>query len=239
MRASDILKRFLDVMGSFADLLSVPQLSNALNVATAVSKGVDQLLGIDDKNMVLGYQRTLESAGGGGDNELRPGYVAVINAPSGTYKPQHLWIKDSKLLFGPELAKSRELTGVDFMLLRIETRRYRDDWDAFSSISEPFTKAMNTLMQLDAAGKPNVADAAAFIRAAAVAAMTSPDLTAKDRVQVARVIRNRYNEYKAAMLGERSLKAPKPPVLADMARTAHQINDSPTTVGQLFPSDEL
>lgn len=239
MQASDTLKRFLDVMGSFADLLSVPQLSTALNVASVVSKGVDQLLGIGDKHMVLGYQRTLESAGGGGDNELRPAYVAVINAPSGTYKREHLWIKDSKLLFGADLAKSRELTGVDFMLLRVETRRSRDDWDAFTSISEPFAKAMNALTQLDATGNPNVADAAAFIRAAAVAAMISPDLTAKDRVQVARAIRDRYNEYKAAVLGERGLKAPEPPVLADVACTAHEMDTSPTTVGQLFPADEI
>jgi hypothetical protein len=238
MQASDTLKRFLNVMGSFASLLSVPQLSSAVNVAATVSKGVDQLLGIGDKNMVLGYQRTLESAGGGGDNDLRPAYVALINAASGTYNPENLWVRNSRLLYGADLANSAELTGVDFMLLRIETRRCRDDWDAFNTISEPFTKAMNALTQTDTAGNPNVADAAAFIRAAAVAAMNSPDLTANDRVKVARAIRSRYDEYKTAVLGERALVARQPPVLADVARTAQEMDDSPTTVGQLFPANE-
>lgn len=237
MPQSDSLKLFLDVMGNFAGLLAVPQLSTALHVANAVSKGVEQLLGVGNKKMVLGYHRALESAGGEGDNELRPVYIAVINAPSGTYKPEQLWIKDAKLLTGPDLASARELSGVDFMLLRIETRRARDDWDTFTSINEPFNKAMSALTQVDASGKPNVADAAVFIRVAAVAAMTSPDLTARDRVQVARAIRQRYDEYKAAVLGEKGIKRPRLPVLADVARAARDQDAGPLTLGELFPLD--
>ena len=211
MQASDTLERFLGVMGSFAGLLAVPQLSTVLNVASAVSKGVDELIGIGNKQMVLGFQRTLESAGGGGDNDLRPTYVAVIDAPSGTYSPDRLWIKDSKLMYGADPATAQELAGVNFMLLRIETRHSRDDWDALTAISEPFAKAINALSQVDAAGNPNVANAEVYVRSAAAAALGSPDLTVKDHVQVARAIRDRYTQYKAALVGERIVGRPWPP----------------------------
>ena len=235
MQASDTLERFLGVMGSFAGLLAVPQLSTVLNVASAVSKGVDELIGISNKQMVLGFQRTLESAGGGGDNDLRPTYVAVIDAPSGTYSPDRLWIKDSKLLYGADPAGAQELAGVNFMLLRIETRRSRDDWDALTAISEPFAKAINALSQVDASGNPDVADAEIYVRAAAAAALGSPDLTVKDRVQVARAIRARYTDYKTALVGERAVAGPLAvPAMLDVGRAAKQQDTSPVTVGELF-----
>lgn len=234
MQATDTLKRFLDVMGSFAGLLSVPQLSAALSLAGAVSKGVEQLLGASDRQMVLGFQRTYESAGGGGANDLQSGHIAIFHAPSGTYAPERLWVKDSRLLYGSDLASAVAVTGVDYMLLRIETRRHRDDWDALNNINEPFTKAINALNQVDANGNIDVATADAYIRTAVVAALNSPDLAARDRTQVARAIRDRYAEYKAAVVGERALEAPTPPTLWDVARVAPGMADTPVTIGQLF-----
>jgi hypothetical protein len=235
MQASDMLKTFLDVMGNFAGLLAVPQLSTAVNVASAVSNGVNQLLGFGEKRMVLGYQRTYTGAGDGGDNELRAGYVVLLNAPAGDYKPDYLWVKDGKLLYGNSAADSSELTGVDYMLLRIGTRRTRDDWDALTTINEPFNKAIDSLSRLDATGNPNVAEAETFVRMAAAAALSSPDLTNKDRIRVARAIRDRYNEYKSALLGEeRSLRAPAAPTITEVADRALDMADTPVTLAELF-----
>jgi len=234
MQASDMMKRFLDVVGSFATLVAVPQFSTVLNVARILTNGADQLLGVGEKQMLLGYQRTFESAGGGGDADLRPAYIAIINAPSGTYAPGQLWIEDGQLWHGAERSKAQELTGVDYLLLRIETRSYRDDWEALSTINEPFTRAITALTQVDANGNYNVADAEVFIRTAAVAALNSPDLTVRDRPQIARAIRDRYTEYKAAVLVERGLEAPTPPTLAEVAVAARDLDPNPATLGELF-----
>lgn len=235
MQGSDTLRRFLDVMGNFAGLLAVPQLSTALSVANAVTRGVEQLLGASDRQMVLGFQRTYESAGGGGDNALRAGYVAIFRAPGGTYPSNRLWVKDSRLLYGADVATATPITGVDYMLLRIETRKHRDDWDALTTIQEPFSRAVNALNQLDANGNVDVANADAYIRSAVVAALNSPDLAARDRAQVARAIRDRYAEYKAAVVGERGLELPMPPTISDVARLAQGLSATPVTAGELFP----
>ncbi len=237
MKGSDILQRFMDVMGSFAKLLTVPQLSTVLSVANALSNGVNQLLGIGDNHMVLGLNLAFESAGGGGYNDLRPLYMVIINVPSGSYASEQLWIKESKLLYGTSQAEAQELAGVDYMLLRVETRRYRDDWDSLSSISEPFKKAIEALTKYDAIGNPLVAEAEAFVRTAAASALTSPDLAARDRAQVARAIWDRYKEYKAALFGERDLKAPTPPTLAEVALAARDMDAVPLTPGQLFAEE--
>jgi hypothetical protein len=232
MKSSDLLRRFLDVMGAFAKLLVVPQVSTVLNVADAVSSGVNQLLGIGDSQMVLGLNRTFESAGGGGHNDLRPLYMVVFNAPTGTYPPEKLWIKESKLLCGPSLALAQEVTGVDYMVLRVETRRYRDDWDSLSSISGPFNEAIEALSK----GSPQAeAEADALIKTAAYGALTSPDLAARDRSQVARAIWKRYEEYKISLFGgQRSLEEPVLPTLSDVALAAREMDDSPLTVDELF-----
>lgn len=234
MQASDTMRRFLEVVGSFASLLAVPQFSTALSIASVVSKGVDQLLGAEEKQLVVGYQRTFESAGGGGAADLRPLYIAIINAPAGTYPASQLWVAEGSLLYGMDRGQATELTGVDYLLLRVATRRYRDDWEALSTISQPFSKAIAALTQVDASGEANVAAAEVFIRLAATASLTSPDLAARDRAQVARAMRKRYTEYRSALFGDRELKNPPAPGLADVAVTARQMDACPVTVDELF-----
>ena len=234
MQGGDLLQRFIEVAGSVSSLIAVPQLSTALNIAGTVTKTVDQLLGIGDKQMRLGYQDTFVGKGGGGANDLRPAYIAAIAAPSGTYGEDQLWVKDGALLSGPDAASAAPLADVDYMLLRLEIRAERDDWDSLTSIAEPFNKAFEALKQVDASGNPKLADADVFIRTAALAAVTSADLTDKDRIRVARAIRDRYNAYKDAVFGAKALEQPPAPTMAEVARAARGLDTAPVTVGELF-----
>ena len=138
------------------------------------------------------------------------------------------------------------------MLLRLETLPERDDWDGLAAINDPWKKAIDALSQTDASGMPRLADAETFVRVAAVAALNSPDLTAKDRVRVAKAIRDRFQEYKSALgLGteaapggtsfgeiptatEVARAAAHPPTLATVAAQARHIDPSPVTAGELF-----
>lgn len=239
MQADDLLQRFLEVVGSFSVLLAVPQLSTALSVASTVSAGVEKLLGVGSNRLVLGYQQTF--AGSGGGTQLGPAHIVLLNAPSGGTKAEHYWVKNASLHYGLDAEQATPLTGVDYMLLRLETLPERDDWDALATINEPWTKAMEALSQTDASGNPRLADADTFVRVAAVAALNSPDLTAKDRTRVAKAIRDRYREYKAALgldtetaPGGTSFDAAQPPTFAAVAASSRHLDPTPVTAGELF-----
>ncbi len=238
MQGSDLLQRFVDVVGKMSSLVAVPQLSAALSIAGTVSTAIDELLGIGAKQMRLGYVGTFVSRGGGGDNDLRPAYVAAISAPSGTFGEKQLWIKDAALLVGEEANNARPLTGYDYMLLRLEVRRDRDDWDSLTSIADPFDKAFEALKQKDENGKPRVADADIYIQSSALAAVTSPDLTAMDRIRVAKEIHHRYEAYKDAVFGGKDLMAVETPTLTEVARKSRDLDATAVTIGELFGGSE-
>ncbi|MGH2618785.1 MAG: hypothetical protein ACRDJC_26450, partial [Thermomicrobiales bacterium] len=225
MQADDLLQRFLDVVGGFSVLLAVPQLSTALGIASTVSDGVEKLLGVGSNRLVLGYQQTF--AGSGGGTQLGPTHVALLNAQSGSTKPEHYWVKNGSLHYGSDAEQAAALSGVDYMLLRLETLPERDDWDGLAAINEPWKKAIDSLSQTDPSGLPRLADAETFVRIAAVAALNSPDLTAKDRVRVAKAIQARFKEYKAALGFDAESAAAgtpfgEPPSAAEAARAAAQ-----------------
>jgi hypothetical protein len=246
MQADDMLQRFLDVVSSFSGLLAVPQLSAAINIAGSVSKGVEQILGIGTNRLMLGYQQTF--AGTGGSTQLGPAHIVLLNAQSGSTKPEHYWVRNGNLHYGLDAEQATPLTGVDYMLLRLETVAQRDDWDGLTSINEPWTKAIESLSQTDASGQPRLADAETFVRVAAVAALNSPDLTVQDRMRVAKAIRDRYREYKAALGLEEAAPggtsfgppeevarmAARPPTLAEVASAARHLDARPVTAGELF-----
>ena len=157
-------------------------------------------------------------------------YIALMNTNSGTCKREHLWVKESMLLYGPDSTSAKPLTGVDYMLLRIETRKERDDWEALTSIKEPFDKAM---MALGESGNPRVEDADIYIRSAVVAAVNSPDLTTQDKLRVARAIHDLYQKYKGIILGKRWGRTAVPD-FNTVGTIARKLDTSPVTVGELF-----
>jgi hypothetical protein len=199
---------------------------------------------------MLGYQLTF--AGSGGGNQLGALYVSFLNSPSGETKPEHYWVRNGSLRYGLDAQQDTPLTGVDYMLLRLETLPQRDDWEGLVSINEPWRKAIDALSQVDASGNPRISDADTFIRVAAVAALNSPDLSERDRIRVAKAIRDRYREYKAA-LGLEQAGAPdgattglschddqqmcercQPPTMAEVAIMAQHLDAAPVTVSELF-----
>jgi hypothetical protein len=223
-KADDLLMRFLTVMGSFSSLINVPQLSNVLNIAGTVTQGMEQLLGVTDKQMVLGFEQTFAEAAGG--NQLRPGYIAVIDAQRGSFPQEQVWVRDGTLLAGATAAAAQPVTGVNYMLLRIDTAATRSDWFALATISEPLNQATNMLSQFDATGRPNFKGAEGFIYQSIAATWSSPDLTEEDRKRVALAIKTRFKDLKESFdleAGDRGLEMPSLDT-ADVARLAGQID---------------
>ena len=183
------------MVGDFAGLLAVPQLSAALNVAGPVANGVQELLGVSNGALHLGLHQVFTGRGGGGANELKAGYIAVILAQEGEVDKDRLWIVEDRLRYGAGAASSTPFTGYTYMLFRIENREERDDWNSLTSIREPFDKAIEALL----AGEEQRAES--FLRTAITMALQSPDLTKADRRRVAQALKEEYNETQDLGLG--------------------------------------
>lgn len=191
LKGDNALNNFIGVMGNFATLLVVPQLSAALAIAGPVANGIQTLLGNDqDGQLKLGMSKGFGADGGGGSNDLKSGYIAVIAGEEGDIDTDELWVAGGRLRRGDSLADSEPLTDFAYMLFRIEGRSERDDWGALTDIAEPLDKAVEAL------GKDDLTTADAQLKTAVAATLQSPDLTRADRSRVAKAIRDEYDQAK-------------------------------------------
>lgn len=138
---SDAVAKFIATMGRFSELLPVPELSTVLNIAEPLYRGIEDLLGAGDGQLELGYQKTFAPAGGGGSNELKAGYFAVILAEERQVNPDNLCVVNGNLRTGSPgntrafVKDSRPLEGYSYMLFRLE-KRLAQDWESLTKIKE-------------------------------------------------------------------------------------------------------
>lgn len=166
----------LQIVGGL-DTLLAPPLSLAATIAGKVADGVDAVLGKDQP--VLAVHWAMVAAGGGG-NVLRPGSLAIIAKPRDAL-PGTLSVQPNLGLCLDDGSGPRQLTGVDYLVLRVECRAERDDW---------------RFPELDAlirgAGEAAINGYAEMFRDRRTEAITrawnSPDLTPVDRQRVAALV---------------------------------------------------
>ncbi len=192
MQGKNDVSSFIKVLGDFSGLLMVPQLSAAIEVAAPLAEGVAQLIDSTDGELMVGLEETFSSAGGDAEAVLRSGYTACILAQEGKdLDTKKLWVKEDELHYGNSIDESEHLTGWNYILLRIEAREERDDWDSLDAIQKPYDKAI-TLLQLH-----QVDQAQALLREAIAAALISPDLTRQsDRRRVVDLLKKKFEEAK-------------------------------------------
>ncbi|MDD3042295.1 MAG: hypothetical protein PHW56_05035 [Methanosarcinaceae archaeon] len=197
MQGDDYLNRFIKVMGDFANILIVPQLSAALSVAGPIATGIEELLGASNGDLHLGLHQAYVGKGGGGTNTLKAGYMVALLAEEQELDASMLWVVNDRLRYGTSAEDSEPLMGRTYMLFRIENREERDDFDGLTNISEPFNEAISALMN----GEEERAKT--LLRAAIGAAITSADLTRADRRRVAQAMKDEFGEYQDMVGGTR------------------------------------
>lgn len=195
MEGSNLLASAIGFMSNIAGLLAAPQVSAALHVAGPIAQGIQSLLGGSNGDLHLGLAETFTGGGGGGANELRPGYLAVVLATADELRPEELWVAAGRLHRGRSASDLKALSGFAFMLFRVEARRERDDWEALTDIKGPFDQAITAL------GNGAQETAETFIRVAIANTLTSRDLTRADRSRVARALKSDFEEAKGEGLG--------------------------------------
>jgi hypothetical protein len=187
LKGEDYLDDLLKILGDFAQKLTLPQISAALDIAGPLAHGVEELLGARDKTLHLGLHQ-LFTSGGGGSSNLEAGYFAIILAEERDIDKKHLWIVDGRLRLGTNLDESQPLSGYAYMLFRIECHEERDDWQELNSIREPFSMAVDALMNQ----QPEVSSW--LLRRAYTAVLNAADLTIGHRIAAAYQLKERYKK---------------------------------------------
>jgi hypothetical protein len=183
LKGADYLGTAIGILQQFSGLIS-PPLGPAIALTQTLVSGTRDLLSATKGNIHLGFHQELISAGAGG-SVLRPGYLAVILAEPGEVSPDRLSVRGGRLLY--RQAPGREpvnLKGYDYLLLRVEGRKERDDW-RLKDIQDPLSTAGQALLE----APPNTVKAAAYRTVALAAAWQSPDLAQLDRRRVVHAIK--------------------------------------------------
>jgi hypothetical protein len=103
----------VDILSEFASLVT-PPISAALAVADRMTAGIDKVVRSSGTEPALQLHTSLTA----------PGWVAVVAAPADKLPRAELDVNDS----GQLCRDGGQLTQYDYLVLRVESRRERDDW---------------------------------------------------------------------------------------------------------------
>jgi hypothetical protein len=179
----------LGVLASFSGLIPGP-IASAIGIAEKISAGLEDLIGAVDGQVHLGFHDTFASAGG--NNQLEPGYLAIVKATAAQVNPTRLGVRAKRLHYYDDQSTWVPLSGYDYMLYYIEARTQRDDW-RLPSIQTALDKAIEQTVLGD--------NADAYRKAALIAALTCKELTPLDRRRVAQAIKEEIAAASAAGMG--------------------------------------
>ncbi len=175
MKSDKWVTKFIDTLSRFSKMLPVPELSSVLHLASPVYSGIEDLLGIGDSLLELGWQQTFASGNG---NSLKPGYFAVIRAEQKEIENLNLGIVNSRLCAGVQSKeRPRPLKGFAYMLFRIQ-KRSGQEWEALTRIKKLVNKTV------EAVNRKKIKQAKEFMTEIKIAVLTSPDLVRNDRRQM-------------------------------------------------------
>lgn len=182
MQGKNSVKQLIDVLGEISSKLAVPQLSLALDIAKPLAQGVSAMVGVTNGEMMLGLDSTLAGT------DLQSGSFAIVYATEADVPKRDLSVSERQLRF-----RGHELTGRNYMLIRIERLDERDDFDSLSAIRDPYQQAIDLLVSGD------LQPAKKALLKSIGAAWKSNDLTETDRRRVIEVLRKRYADAEQAM----------------------------------------
>lgn len=170
------LSTAIDILTSFASLVT-PPVSTALTVVDLVASGVEKIIETNAEDPVLCLQGTLAAPGADLSNELRPGWLIVVHATE-----KELPIAELEMREGRLCRNGSRLTGFDYMVLRVEGRKERDDWRT-PDLDEAISQAAR-------AKDLGIASEYERQRGNALSSIySSPDLTPPQRSQLAQAVK--------------------------------------------------
>jgi hypothetical protein len=201
VKGDNLIANLMSTLGNFAKLLAVPQLSSALDIAAPLAEGVQALA--SGAGMHLGYHNSFVDATGSG-NFLSTGYQVIVRSDDRKLLDR-LMVIDDVLYEGKGLDDpgKKPFAAADYLLLHIEVRDTRDDFNSLSSIAEPYSKCVDALAEND------TAKADLYLRQALAAALKAEELTRADRRRVIDQLKQDYAAIAGDLKGQNLLDAPR------------------------------
>ncbi len=186
----DHLGNALKALSNVAGLVAAP-LSAALEVASKVKDSADMLIG-DGAEVQLAYHNIFTAQPGA--NQLRPGYIAIVNIDPAKIATGALRVVDDQLCYFDNNAV-QPVRNLDYLLVRIEGVAHRDDLRAFSDLARLRTAALDAYIKDgDAAGDQ-------AYRAALAAIVSHPELINADRRTLAAELKADCDTYRGSTHG--------------------------------------
>ena len=176
--AADWVNRFVNTLDRFSKMVRIPELSSAVRFAAPVCAGIEDLLGIGDNRLEIGYQQTFTGTDGTG-NRLTPGYFVILRAEPNDVAKLDLGVREERLCVTDGKAgeaKPVPLAGLSYMLFKIE-KQAQQNWEQLTQIKKLFDAAVRA-----ANGKTKALNSVRENLRIAVA--TSPDIARAHRPQV-------------------------------------------------------
>ncbi|HLL31982.1 MAG TPA: hypothetical protein VK403_13395 [Allosphingosinicella sp.] len=186
MTASNVVTKFAGVVSEFAGKLGGAQIAAATDIASSIASSVQDLLGAGDAVSKLYYHNAFTGAEGGAP--LTSGYIFLSEKVEGKVDPARLWVTSDGVREGNRGGPLQPLDPQDYLLIQIECVSERDDYRAFSYISEPFEQA------LDAKGEGDDAKGQLLLRQAKRAVQRSADFTKVDAKRIAAALDKAYSD---------------------------------------------
>ncbi len=213
IKGQNYLNDFIKVLGNFAGLLSVPQLSSVIQVAQPLVNGIQDLFNAGKDHLHLGLHETFVA------DTVKPGYIAVIRAAQQAVDISKLWVLNDQLREGrgPNITQNVPFEQFDYILFRTEIFEKRDDWEKLTSIQEPFQEAIKALGDFDERR------AQFLLQRALVQAKLAPELTKADRRRVVDELKKQFS-YDKEDLGTSGLVGKDVPTLSEIMEHAMPVH---------------
>ncbi len=166
-KVSDGIRRLLSIAER---CVAVPGLAAAagpyIQYAEAGLDALEAVLGLDETVPMLGALHGFDSLDGFG-----PGWFVLCE--SGGLDPDHVWVRDNRLYYGPEPGRLTAADGADFVLVSLGQTRVRDDADGLADFRRMWQPVMT---HANMASPESWAVAKSLMAALELAVRQSPDL---------------------------------------------------------------
>lgn len=124
VQQDDYLRNMLGLVEKVTGVLDLAtNVSSYLDLAWVILDGVESLFDSGQVQPVLGVRREFDPD----DDDVFPGYYAMVNAPEAQLDPGHLWVQDNGLLRGPDRETAEPLRDADYVLYSVGQSDTRSD----------------------------------------------------------------------------------------------------------------
>jgi hypothetical protein len=125
VRCEDYVRNMLNFVENIAGILNVSlPLSNYVKIANVAMDGLEGVLGLQETVPLLGMrkERDLDA-----NDQIEPGYFALIDVADTQLKTQMFWVKDHQLYYGKTAEEAKPYREANFVLYSLIQTAKRGD----------------------------------------------------------------------------------------------------------------